>query len=67
MSGPGTEGTVVCRIDSDGKARECQGPGGAVSDRFIARMLEAKFLPATYRGSPFETDLGIHYSFQRTR
>jgi hypothetical protein len=30
-------------------------------------MLEAKFLPATYRGSPFETDLGIHYSFQRTR
>ena len=66
-SGPGTEGTVVCRIATEGKAHECQGPGGPVSDWFIARMLESKFLPATYRGTAFETDLGIHYSFRSTK
>ena len=63
--GPGAEGTVVCRITIEGKARDCHGPGGPNSDWFIAQLLAARFLPATYQGTPFETDHAIHDSFRR--
>jgi protein TonB len=63
--GPGDKGIVVCRITVEGTAKGCWGPGGPVSDWFIARMLEAKFLPATFQGAPFETEHAIRYSFQR--
>lgn len=65
VRGPGAEGRVICRVTADGTARECRGPGGPVSDWFIARMLEAKFVPATFEGTPFETEAAIPYSFRK--
>jgi hypothetical protein len=56
---------VICRVTVDGAARECRGPGGPISDWFIARMREARFLPGTFEGLPFETDLPIKYSFRK--
>ncbi|HSP18030.1 MAG TPA: energy transducer TonB, partial [Myxococcaceae bacterium] len=62
--GPGLEGVLMCRVTPEGRSRECVGPGGPVSDWLVARMLEARFVPATFEGTPFETDLGIPYSFR---
>jgi TonB family protein len=64
VRGPGAEGMVICRVTVEGTARECQGSGGPISDWFVARMLEAKFVPATFEGTPFETDTAVRYSFR---
>jgi hypothetical protein len=61
------EGMVICRITVEGRARECQGSGGPGSDWFIAQMLEAKFLPASFKGTPFETEHAVRYSFHNRR
>jgi len=61
------ERDVVCSVSADGRAHDCRGPNGTIAEWFLARIGEAKFLPATFEKSPFETDYAIHWVLRRRR
>jgi TonB family protein len=58
----GAEGEVVCWISAAGRAHDCRG-GAMPYDRWFAEQLPAaRFLPAKFKGEPFETEHAIRYS-----
>jgi TonB family protein len=59
------EGDVLCIVSSAGRAHDCRGADGPIAEWFLARIGEARFLPATFENRPFETEHDVHWVLRR--
>jgi len=55
------EGDASCLVSAQGRGHDCVVQPGPLSEWAGARLPDLKFSPATYEGTPFETEHGIHY------
>lgn len=55
------EGYASCLVSAQGRGHDCVAEPGSMSDWVRDRLPGLKFSPATYDGTPFETEHGIHY------
>ena len=54
-------GYASCLVSTQGRGHDCIVEPGPLSEWVGGRLPDLKFSPATYEGTPFETEHGIHY------
>jgi Gram-negative bacterial TonB protein C-terminal len=55
------EGYASCLVSTQGRGHDCIVDPGPLSEWVSGRLPDLKFSPASYEGTPFETEHGIHY------